>query len=127
LFDIVADPAQHPRIDGSGSVRHLRTGSSTRLSLGARFSMDMRMGLPYHIANTVVEFEEGRRIAWRHFYGHRWRYLFEATDGGTLVTEQWDTRTAWAGLPLVALGFPARNRAGMKATLARLAEVAAGS
>jgi uncharacterized protein YndB with AHSA1/START domain len=125
LFDIVADPAQHPRIDGSGTVRQLRPGNPARLDLGARFAMNMHAGLPYRIVNTVVEFDDGRLIAWRHFYGHRWRYLFEAGPSGTLVTEQWDARTAWAALPLLAMRFPERNRAGMQATLVRLAEVAA--
>jgi uncharacterized protein YndB with AHSA1/START domain len=127
LFDLVADPAQHPRIDGSGSVRHARPGNPQRLSLGARFSMDMHLVVPYRIANTVVEFEDGRRIAWRHFYGHRWRYLFEPVEGGTLVTEQWDARPARSRRALAALGYPARNRAGMQASLARLAQLATDS
>jgi hypothetical protein len=124
LFDLVADPARHPQIDGSGSVRAARPGNPDRLQLGSTFSMDMRLLLGYRILSTVVEFDEGRRIAWRHFYGHRWRYLFEPVDGGTLVTEQWDARPARSRLALVALGFPARNRAGMRKSLDRLAELA---
>ena len=31
----------------------------------------------------VVEFEEDRRIAWRHYGHHIWRYTLEPTDGGT--------------------------------------------
>jgi hypothetical protein len=125
LFDLVADPARHPQIDGSGSVRAARPGNPDRLELGSTFSMDMRLLLGYRILNTVVEFDEGRRIAWRHFYGHRWRYLFEPVEGGTLVTEQWDARPARSRLALVALGFPSRNRAGMQKSLERLAELAA--
>ncbi|MBN9619927.1 MAG: SRPBCC family protein, partial [Actinobacteria bacterium] len=87
LFDIVADPAMHPVIDGSGSVRALRSGGPERLALGSTFGMDMKLGAAYKITNTVVEFEEGRRIAWRHFNGHIWRYVFEPVDGGTRVTE----------------------------------------
>jgi hypothetical protein len=124
LFDLVADPARHPQIDGSGSVRAARPGNPDRLELGSTFSMDMRLLLGYRILNTVVEFDEGRRIAWRHFYGHRWRYLFEPVEGGTLVTEQWDARPARSRLALVALGFPSRNRAGMQKSLERLAELA---
>ena len=126
LVDIVADPAMHPVIDGSGSVQRSRAGSPERLSLGAKFGMDMKLGARYKITNTVVEFEDGRRLAWRHFSGHIWRYLFEPVDGGTRVTEQWDA----THLPLVQrvglriAGFPGRNRAGIKATLQRLAEVA---
>jgi uncharacterized protein YndB with AHSA1/START domain len=124
LFDLVADPAQHPRIDGSGSVREARPGNPDRLALDAKFSMDMHLRFSYKVLNTVVEFEEGRVIAWRHFWGHRWRYRFEAVEGGTLVTEEWDARPAKARLPLRLMGFPERNRAGMKASLDRLAELA---
>jgi hypothetical protein len=123
LFDIVADPAQHPVIDGSGSVRAARSDGPQRLSLGAKFGMDMKLGAPYKIENTVVEFEDGRRIAWRHFNGHIWRYTFEPVEGGTKVTEQWDATQVWNKILLRFAGFPKRNRAGIQGTLARLAEV----
>jgi uncharacterized protein YndB with AHSA1/START domain len=127
VFAIVADPRQHPRIDGSGSVRALITGPD-RLEKGATFGVSMRLfGLPYTIRNRVVEFEPDRLIAWRHFGAHRWRYELAPTDdGGTRVTETWDaTRYAapvFAGLR--ALGFPERNRAGISGTLVRLREAA---
>jgi uncharacterized protein YndB with AHSA1/START domain len=123
LFDIIADPAQHPVIDGSGSVRAVREGAPERLNLGAKFAMDMRMGASYKILNTVVEFTEPEVIAWRHFNGHIWRYVFEPVDGGTLVTEQWDARPARNRLFLRLVGFPSRNRRGMRATLERLDEL----
>jgi Polyketide cyclase / dehydrase and lipid transport len=124
LFDIVADPAKHPEIDGSGSVQAAHDGNPARLSLGATFGMDMKLGAPYKITNTVVEFEEGRRLAWRHFNGHVWRYTFEPVDGGTEVTEEWDARTVWNKVALRLSGFPKRNRAGIRATLERLDELA---
>jgi hypothetical protein len=125
LFDIVADPAQHPVIDGSGSVRSARAGNPERLALGATFGMDMKLGTSYKITNRVVEFEEGRRLAWRHFNGHIWRYVFEPVEGGTKVTEQWDATKVWNKLGLRLAGFPKRNRAGIQAKLKRLAEVTA--
>lgn len=127
LFDVLADPAQHPRIDGSGSVRAPLPGNPVRLERGAEFSMSMRIVGPYRITNRVVEFEEGRRIAWRHFGGHRWRYLLTPVEGGTLVQEEWDaTRLPYP----VRLGFdlarlPQRHRVAMERTLVRLGEVAA--
>jgi uncharacterized protein YndB with AHSA1/START domain len=127
VFAIVADPRQHPRIDGSGSVREVITGPD-RLSEGASFGVSMRLfGLPYQIRNRVVEFEQDRRIAWRHFGGHRWRYELEpAADGGTEVTETFDYtrygRLGAAGLRLA--GFPERNRSGITATLVRLKRAA---
>jgi len=128
LFDVLADPAQHPLIDGSGSVKALRPGGPSRLSLGATFSMDMKLGADYRVRNTVVEFDEPALIAWRHFNGHLWRYRFtEAPHGavGTVVTEEWDARGVWNRLALLLLRFPQRNRAGMIATLDRLAELVA--
>jgi len=121
LFDIVADPAQHPVIDGSGSVKALRAGGPARLSLGATFSMDMHLSADYKIRNTVVEFDEPGLIGWRHFNGHIWRYRFAAVPGGTEVTEEWDARGARSRFALVLLRFPQRNRTGMTATLDRLA------
>lgn len=123
LFDVIADPAQHPVIDGSGSVRAVRPGGPSRLSLGAKFSMDMHMSANYRIRNTVVEFDEPRLIGWRHFNGHIWRYRFVEVPGGTEVTEQWDARRVPNRFLLLLLRFPQRNRAGMAATLQRLAEL----
>jgi uncharacterized protein YndB with AHSA1/START domain len=127
LFDIIADPAQHPVIDGSGSVRAVREGAPERLSLGAKFAMDMRLGASYKILNTVVEFSEPDVIAWRHFNGHIWRYRFTEVPGGTEVTEQWDARTAKNRIGLLLLRFPGRNRAGMTATLERLERLVASA
>ena len=85
IFDVVADPAQHPVIDGSGSVKAVRAGGPDRLSLGATFSMDMHLSADYKIRNTVVEFDEPSLIGWRHFNGHIWRYRFTEVPGGTAI------------------------------------------
>ena len=70
VFAIVADPRQHPRIDGSGSLQGVITGPERLSAKGDTFGMDMKLfGLPYKIRNKVVELEEDRRIAWRHFGG----------------------------------------------------------
>ena len=121
VFDVLADPAKHPLLDGSGSVRTAASGNPPRLSKGARFGMQMQLGVPYRITNVVVEFEEGQRIAWRHFAGHRWRYLLTTVPEGTLVCEQWDpTPVPYFVRIYGLLGFPERNREGMRATLERL-------
>ena len=126
VFAILADPRQQTRIDGSGSVRGLLKGPD-RLSKGATFGVDMKMfGVPYKMRNTVVEFEEGRRIAWRHFGGHRWRYVLEPVDGRTRVTESFDYSMYAAPQRLLVEGlrFPSRNRAGIAGTLANLKQAA---
>ncbi len=126
IFDGLADPAQHPVIDGGGTVRAVQDGNPVRLSDGARFGMDMRIGAPYRIGNKVVEFEEGRRIAWRHFNGHVWRYVLSPADGGTLVREEWDPTNAKNHLALRLLGFPRRNRNAMTHTLDKLDALVTG-
>jgi uncharacterized protein YndB with AHSA1/START domain len=73
VFALLADPREHPNIDGSGSVRASRSGPD-RLSLGAHFGMTMKLGFPYPIKNEVVEFEPDRLIAWRHPGKHVWRW-----------------------------------------------------
>jgi len=99
LFGIVADADRHPEIDGSGSVIKAKGGTPHQLTLGSTFGMSMKQGVPYSMSNTVIEFEQDRRIAWktvlsgflgRYIGGRIWRYEFEPADGGTLVTESWD-------------------------------------
>lgn len=126
IFDVLADPARHPEIDGSGSVKST-VGGSSRLKLGSSFGMRMHLLAPYVIANTVVEFEEDRLIAWRHFGGHRWRYELEPVDSGTLVRETFDWSTARNEWVLKNIIKPfERNRVAIDATLERL-EVAVSS
>jgi len=134
VFDLLATPSRHQLIDGSGSVRGARPGGPDRLFLGAQFGMNMRMGLPYRILNEVVEFEEGKLIAWRHFAGHVWRYILEPVDnsdagaGSTRLTEQFDPTHAGSPLTLKLLGFRRRNERAIRRTLDRIAALAhAGS
>jgi uncharacterized protein YndB with AHSA1/START domain len=121
VFAILADPRQHSRIDGSGTVRDAVNGPE-RLELGSTFGMNMKIGAPYRTKNKVVEYDANRLIAWRHFGTHRWRYELEPVDGGTRVTETWDVShcngpTKWA---LGLMGYPKRHRKGIEQTLVKL-------
>jgi uncharacterized protein YndB with AHSA1/START domain len=129
IFAVLADPAQHPVIDGSGTVKHARGKQPDRLTLGAKFGMSMRLGVPYVITNTVVEFDENRLIAWRHFGGHRWRYELEPVADGTRVRETYDWSTAILGtrLYIAASGWPKRAEHAMTETLERLDAHVTGS
>jgi uncharacterized protein YndB with AHSA1/START domain len=119
IFDLLADPRQHVRLDGTGSLSQLKS-SPERLYLGATFSMHMKLfGVPYVTKNVVVDFAENRSIAWHHFAKFVWRYDLEEGDGATEVTESFDYSPPW-GVFIIPLGFPARNEDGMKATLERL-------
>ncbi len=122
IFALLATPARHAEIDGSGTVREPR-GSRTpeRLSLGATFGMSMRWGLPYSILNEVVEFDEDRQIAWRHFAGHIWRYRLEPVGPqATRVTEEFDPRPSRYPRATRLLGWERRNQKALEQTLANL-------
>jgi hypothetical protein len=122
IFDLLADPTKHALIDGSGTVRDAQPGNPERLSLGAKFSLSMKQGVPYRITNEVVEFDEPTQIAWRHIGHHVWRYRLRPVDGGTEVTEEFD----WgpARLPsafYTVTGTSRKNARSIEATLDRLA------
>lgn len=122
IFNLLADPLQHPRLDGSGSVTKLKRGPH-RLYLGATFIMHMKMGVGYLTRNKVVAFEEDRCIAWHHFAQFVWRYdLEELADGTTRVTETFEYDKPW-GFLIERAGIPQKNRVAMEATLERLAQI----
>jgi uncharacterized protein YndB with AHSA1/START domain len=99
IFEILADPDRHHDIDGSGSVRDAKNNPS-RLTMGAQFGMSMHLGVKYSTLNEIIEFDDGKRIAWqtrpaghlqgRFFGGRIWRYELEPSTTGTLVRESWD-------------------------------------
>jgi len=128
IFDLIADPARHPDIDGSGSVREAK-GGSQRLALGSTFGMSMKLGIPYSMVSTVVEYEENRRLAWqtrgptaigRHFGGRIWRYELEPVEGGTLVRESWDISQESAMTKPLVRRAAGESRKAMMATLERI-------
>ena len=120
IFDLLADPRRHGEIDGSGSIQSAQIDAPERLSLDATFGMQMKIGVRYKITNTVVEFEEGKTIAWRHFGGHIWRYILEPVDGGTKVTEQFDWNTSKSPLILKLRKSPQDNAKSIEKTLENL-------
>ena len=90
IFALLADPARHAEIDGSGTLQRLVAGEGP-MKLGSKFTIAMKAyGFPYRITNKVVEYEENRLIAWCHLVQNRWRYELEPVEGGTRVTESAD-------------------------------------
>lgn len=109
VFDFLRQPANHSIISGDGSVTGATSGPD-RLSMGDRFGMSMKIVLPYRMRNTVVEYEQDRRIAWCHPGKHRWRWELEPTgEGKTRVTETFDMSTAVFPPALRLLGYPKRH------------------
>jgi uncharacterized protein YndB with AHSA1/START domain len=119
IFDLLADPRQHVRLDGSGMISQLKS-SPDRLFLGAKFAMHMKdFGVPYVTNNVVVDFVENKSIAWHHFSQFVWRYDLNEVDGETTVTESFDYSPPW-GVFIIPLGFPKRNEVAMQNTLEQL-------
>jgi len=134
IFDLLADPARHHDIDGSGSVRDAKAGPQ-RLVMGAQFGMAMHLGINYSMLNEIIEFDDGKRIAWqtrpssslqRRFFGGRiWRYELEPAEGGTLVRETWDISKEKGPIKGL-LGIQKskdHTRAAMEKTLANIAQL----
>ena len=140
IFALLADPSRHQEIDGSGSVRDPKSNSprtdSQRVKLGDQFGMTMKRGVPYSTTNTVVEFEDNRRIAWktcspnivgRVLGGPIWRYVLEPVEGGTRVQEIWDISESKAEKPLLRLGLVHKDvRKSMERTLEKIEKLLAG-
>lgn len=126
IFELIADPSIQPRWDGNANLAEARTGQRVR-AVGDVFSMTITLGSVRD--NHVVEFEEGRLIAWRPSEpgqeqpGHLWRWeLAPVDDSRTLVTHtyDWSRLTDENRLPI------ARNMTAdkLQASVEKLAELA---
>src|SRR5947209_14166470 len=94
IFELIADPAQQPRWDGNDNLAEAPAGQRVR-AVGDVFTMTLTRGAVRE--NHVVEFDEGRRIAWRPAEpgqqppGHLWRWELEPLDSSrTRVTHTYD-------------------------------------
>ena len=94
IFELIADPAQQPHWDGNDNLSEASAGQRVRAT-GDVFIMTTTKGNVRE--NHVVEFEEGRRIAWtpaepgRTPPGHLWRWALEPRGPSrTLVTHTYD-------------------------------------
>lgn len=126
IFELVADPAQQPRWDGNDNLDVAEPGQRVR-AVGDVFTMRTTKGNVRE--NHVVEFEEGRRIAWRPAEpreeppGHLWRWELEPVDAGhTRVTHtyDWTRLTDEQRLPRARATTAQR----LQASVDRLAELA---
>jgi uncharacterized protein YndB with AHSA1/START domain len=132
IFALLSDAVRHSEIDGSGSVKGSKPGAPEHLSLGSTFGMSMKMGLPYSMQNTVIEYEENKRIAWqtrapgavgRLVGGRIWRYELEPAQGGTRVRESWDVSQDRQRVILKIGPTPKQTTRNMERTLARIEEL----
>jgi Polyketide cyclase / dehydrase and lipid transport len=94
IFERIADPTEQPGWDGNDNLSHAAAGQRVR-AVGDVFTMSLRRGGVRE--NTIVEFDEGRLIAWRPNVpgrqppGHLWRWELEPLDQNrTRVTHTYD-------------------------------------
>lgn len=126
IFELIADPSQQPRWDGNDNLAEARPGQRVR-GVGDVFTMTITQGAVRE--NHIVEFDEGRLIAWlpsepgQEPPGHLWRWELEPVDEArTRVTHTYD----WSGLTdekrLARARATTTDR--LQASLDRLAELA---
>jgi uncharacterized protein YndB with AHSA1/START domain len=126
IFELIADPAQQPRWDGNDNLAEADTGQRVR-AVGEVFTMTTTKGSLRE--NHVVEFEEGRRIAWRPSEpgqvspGHLWRWVLEPVGPSrsrVTHTYDWTELADEKRLPRAR----ATTSEKLRASLDRLAELA---
>jgi uncharacterized protein YndB with AHSA1/START domain len=94
IWELIVDPERQPSFDGNENLGQANTGQRVR-AVGDVFRMTLTKGAVRD--NHVVEYDEGRRIAWRPAeadrqpIGQLWRWELEPRDdGSTLVTHTYD-------------------------------------
>jgi len=126
VFELIADPARQPEWDGNDNLGQAPAGQRVR-GVGDVFVMTLTHGAVRE--NHVVEFDEGRRIAWRPSEpggvppGHLWRWELEPLDDRhTRVTHtyDWSLLTDPERIERARATTPDR----LRASLDRLAELA---
>ncbi len=129
IFELIADPAQQPRWDGNDNLAKAASGQRVQ-GVGEVFTMTLTGGSVRE--NHVVEFEEGRRIAWRPAEpnqappGHLWRWQLDPINSSRArVTHTYD----WTDLTDETRLSYARSTTAdkLQASLARLAATAEGA
>jgi uncharacterized protein YndB with AHSA1/START domain len=85
IFELIADPAQQPRWDGNDNLTEAAAGQRV-YAVGDVFRTLVNSGTVRE--NHIVEFEEGRRIAWlpseegKQPPGHLWRWEIKPVGDG---------------------------------------------
>jgi uncharacterized protein YndB with AHSA1/START domain len=94
VFELIADPTQQPRWDGNDNLAEAAPGQRVQ-AVGDVFTMVLSNGKIRD--NHIVEYEEGRLIAWRPSPqggrppGHLWRWELDPVDADHVrVTHTYD-------------------------------------
>lgn len=94
VFELIADPSRQPEWDGNDNLFEAAAGQRVH-AVGDVFTMTLTRGTVRQ--NHVVEFVEGRLIAWkpsepdRPPVGHLWRWQIEPVgDDRSMVVHTYD-------------------------------------
>jgi uncharacterized protein YndB with AHSA1/START domain len=129
IFEQIADPSNQPAWDGNDNLKNAPQGQRVR-HVGDVFVMFLTRGGERH--NRIVEFEEGRLIAWlpsvpgKNPPGHLWRWQLRPLDAGrTEVTHtyDWTDLRDRSRLPRARKTTPER----LRASIDRLAALVEGT
>ncbi len=129
IFELIADPAEQPRWDGNDNLAGAPAGQRVRRT-GDVFTMTLTGGAARE--NHVVEFDEGRRMAWlpaeprQRPPGHLWRWELEPAGAArtrVTCTYDWTRLTDESRFPRARATTADR----LQASLDRLAALAEGS
>ena len=134
IFELIADPERQPSWDGNDNLAEAAPGQRVR-GVGEVFAMSLtRSG---HVRdNRVIEFEEGRLIAWmpgdagQAPAGHVWRWALEPVNESrtrATVTYDWTGLSAETTPEMRMLRARTTTTAMLQASLDRLAALAEGS
>jgi len=133
IFELIADPGLQPRWDGNDNLAQAPDGQRIR-AVGEVFLMTTTQGNVRE--NHVVEFAEGRLLAWRPAEpgrqppGHLWRWELEPIDPSrTRVTHtyDWTALTDESRLPRARATTAERLQASLERLSALAEERAEGS
>jgi uncharacterized protein YndB with AHSA1/START domain len=126
IFELIADPSGQPRWDGNDNLAEAQAGQRVQ-AVGDVFTMTLTTGSVR--TNHIVEFEEGRLIAWRPSEpgreppGHLWRWRLKPVDDSlTLVTHTYDWSRLTDEMRLPRARATTADK--LKASVDRLAELA---
>ncbi len=116
IFRVLADPANHPALDGSGMLRPV-PGQPVPSRVGDTFTMAMYLpGLgDYLMLNRIIAFEQDRRIVWEPTpgdavasrnaelpvgasQGYSWGFQLQPDGDRTIVSELFDCTEAAQGI-----------------------------
>jgi hypothetical protein len=112
IFQVLADPANHRALDGSGMLR-VAPGQPVPSRVGDTFTMAMYLPAlgNYLMLNRIIAFEQDRLIAWEPTpgdavasrnaelpvgtsQGYSWGFQLQADGDTTIVTELFDCTEA---------------------------------